>query len=118
MYYINVNGEPVATSNPDKVTKENFLVEPGAENRVWVKLEQYEYDRQTGAKKTIRNQINAVNPGDFDKFATQWKHEGIEMTMLHDPRPELKGNGVADKLAKLKTQMKGGEEKPAKKSSK
>ena len=25
--------------------------------------------------------------------------------MLHDPRPELKGDGVEDKLAKLKSQM-------------
>lgn len=107
MFYIKKNGEPVVTNDPTEVTKENFLVEPGAEDRVWVKLEQYEYDRLTGEKKTIRNQINAVVPGDFDKFARQWKHEGITMTMLHDPRPSMKGEGVAEKLEKLRAKMKG-----------
>lgn len=133
MFYIKKNGEPVVTNDPTEVTQENFLVEPGAEDRVWVKLEQYEYDRLTGEKKTIRNQINAVVPGDFDKFARQWKHEGITMTMLHDPRPSMKGEGVAEKLEKLRAKMhlsedldhnengasdKGEGVKPAKKSGK
>lgn len=123
MYYIKRNGKAFPTNNASEVTKENFLVEPGGENRVWLKLEQYEYDQQTGEKKVIRNQINAVNPGDFDNFAAEWKRQGIVMTLLHDPRLEMQGEGVEAKLAALNARIaeegkSEGEGAPAKPSKK
>ena len=102
MYYIKKNGKAVTTSNPDEVTKENFLVEPGGENRVWVKLTKHEFDQKTGDKIMLVNQINALNPGDFEFCVRDWRQNDITIEMLHDPRPELKGDGVAEKLAKLK----------------
>lgn len=117
MYYIkDKNGEPVATSDPNEVTKENFLVEPGGENRIWVKLTKHEFNQKTGEKKMLVNQINALNPGDFEFCAHNWKQDDITIEMLHDPRPDMKGDGVEDKLAKLKAQM--GEKKVEKKPSK
>lgn len=107
MYYIkDKNGKPKVTSDPDEVTKENFLVEPGAENKVHCKLEKYEFDRETGAKKAVVNQVRADNPGDFERFAPIWKNQGMTITMLHDPREGMERNGVAAKLAKLNAQMK------------
>lgn len=102
MYYIKKNGEPVATTDPNEVTKENFLVEPGGENCVWVKLTKHEFDPKSGDKKMLVNQINAVNPGDFEFCARNWRQNDIEIEMLHDPRSVMKGAGVEDKLAKLK----------------
>ena len=120
MYYIKKNGKAATTSNPDEVTKENFLVEPGGENRVWVKLTKYEFDQKTGDKITLVNQINALNPGDFEFCVHNWRQNDITIEMLHDPRPELKGDGVEEKLAKLKAKMgdKKAEPKGEKKSSK
>jgi len=106
MYYIKgKDGKPKVTSDPDEVTKENFLVEPGAENKVHCKLEKYEFDRETGAKKVVVNQVRADNPGDFERFAPIWKNQGMTITMLHDPREGMERNGVAAKLAKLNAQM-------------
>lgn len=105
MYYIKRNGEPATTTDPSEVTKENFLVEPGGENRVWVKLTKHEFDQKTGNKIMLVNQISSLNPGDFEFCARNWRQNEIEIEMLHDPRPELKGDGVEDKLAKLKNQM-------------
>ena len=105
MYYIKKGKKVVATSDPDEVTKENFLVEPGAENKVHCKLEKYEYDRETGAKKDVVNQVRADNPGDFERFAPIWKRQGMAITILHDPREGMERNGVAAKLAKLNAQM-------------
>lgn len=105
MYYIKRNGVPATTTDPDEVTKENFLVEPGGENRVWVKLTKHEFDQKSGEKRMLVNQINSLNPGDFEFCARNWRQNEIKIEMLHDPRPELKGDGVEDKLAKLKTQM-------------
>ena len=136
MYYIKgKDGKPKVTSDPDEVTKENFLVEPGAENKVHCKLEKYEFDRETGAKKAVVNQVRADNPGDFERFAPIWMNQGMTITMLHDPREGMERNGVAAKLAKLNAQMEAEEAegtpapsfeeaqgeapaKPAKKSSK
>lgn len=101
MYFIKQGKKVIATDDPNEVTKENFVCEPGAENRVWCKLEKYEFDRETGAKKAITNQVRADNPGDFDRFAPVWKRQGMTITMLHDPRPGLQSNDVAAKLAKL-----------------
>ena len=105
MYYIKKGKKIVATSDPDEVTKENFVCEPGAENKVHCKLEKYEFDRETGAKKAVVNQVRADNPGDFERFAPIWKNQGMTITMLHDPREGMERNGVAAKLAKLNAQM-------------
>ena len=102
MYYIKKNGVPTITNDPNEVTKENFLVEPGGENRIWVKLTKHEFDQKTGDKIVLVNQINALNPGDFEFCVRDWRQNDITIEMLHDPRPELKGDGVAEKLAKLK----------------
>ena len=102
MYYIKKNGVPTITNDPNEVTKENFLVEPGGENRIWVKLTKHEFDQKTGDKIMLVNQINALNPGDFEFCVRDWRQNDITIEMLHDPRPELKGDGVAEKLAKLK----------------
>ena len=106
MYYIkDKNGEPVATSDPNEVTKENFLVEPdGAIDRD----EELSEDQKTGEKKMLVNQINSLNPGDADFCFSNWRKDDIDIEMLHDPRPELKGDGVEEKLAKLKAQMNAG----------
>lgn len=101
MYYIKKGKEVVATSDPDEVTKENFVCEPGAENKVHCKLEKYEFDRETGAKKAVTNQVRADNPGDFERFAPIWKRQGMTITMLHDPREGMAKDDVAAKLAKL-----------------
>ena len=106
MYYIkDKNGEPATTTDPNEVTKENFLVEPGGENCVWVKLTKHEFDQKSGDKIMLVNQISSINPGDFEFCARNWRQNDINIEMLHDPRPELKGDGVEDKLAKLKAQM-------------
>ena len=105
MYYIKRNGVPTITNDPNEVTKENFLVEPGGENRIWVKLTKHEFDQKTGDKIMLVNQINALNPGDFEFCVRDWRQNGITIEMLHDPRPELKGDGVEEKLAKLKAKM-------------
>ena len=102
MYYIKKNGVPTITNDPNEVTKENFLVEPGGENRIWVKLTKHEFDQKTGEKIMLVNQINALNPGDFEFCVHNWRQNDITIEMLHDPRPELKGDGVEEKLAKLK----------------
>jgi hypothetical protein len=110
MYYIkDKNGKPKVTSDPDEVTKENFLVEPGAENKVHCKLEKYEFDRETGAKKAVVNQVRADNPGDFERFAPIWKNQGMTITMLHDPREGMEHNSVAAKLAKLNAALEAEE---------
>ena len=101
MYYIKKGKKVVATSDPDEVTKENFVCEPGAENKVHCKLEKYEFDRETGAKKAVTNQVRADNPGDFERFAPIWKRQGMTITILHDPREGVEQNDVAAKLAKL-----------------
>ena len=120
MYYIKKGQKVVATSDPDEVTKENFLVEPGGENCVWVKLTKHEFDQKSGDKIMLVNQISSINPGDFEFCARNWRQNDINIEMLHDPRPELKGDGVEDKLAKLKAQMgeKKAEPKGEKKPSK
>ena len=102
--FIKKGNKVVYTTDPNEVTKENFVCEPGAENRVWCKLEKYEYDKE-GNKETLILQVRADNPGDFNRFAPNWQKSGITITMLHDPRPELKGNGVAEKLAKLNAEL-------------
>jgi hypothetical protein len=110
MYYIkDKNGKPKVTSDPAEVTKENFLVEPGAENKVHCKLEKYEFDRETGAKKAVVNQVRADNPGDFERFAPIWKNQGMTITMLHDPREGMEHNSVAAKLAKLNAALEAEE---------
>lgn len=101
MYYIKKGKKVVATSDPDEVTKENFVCEPGAENKVHCKLEKYEFDRETGEKKAVQNQVRADNPGDFERFAPIWKRQGMTITMLHDPREGVEQDDVAAKLAKL-----------------
>ena len=101
MYYIKKGKKVVATSDPDEVTKENFVCEPGAENKVHCKLEKYEFDRETGEKKAVTNQVRADNPGDFERFAPIWKRQGMTITMLHDPREGVEQDDVAAKLAKL-----------------
>ena len=105
MYYIKKGKKVVATSDPDEVTKENFVCEPGAENRVWCKLEKYEYDRETGEKKAVVNQVRADNPGDFERFAPIWKRQGMTITMLHDSREGVEQDDVAAKLAKMNAKM-------------
>ena len=105
MYYIKKGKKVVATSDPDEVTKENFVCEPGAENKVHCKLEKYEFDRETGAKKAVVNQVRADNPGDFERFAPIWKNQGMTITILHDPREGVEQNDVAAKLAKLNAEM-------------
>ena len=105
MYYIKKGKKVVATSDPDEVTKENFVCEPGAENKVHCKLEKYEFDRETGAKKAVTNQVRADNPGDFERFAPIWKRQGMTITILHDPREGVEQNDVAAKLAKLNAEM-------------
>ena len=105
MYYIKKGKKVVATSDPDEVTKENFVCEPGAENKVHCKLEKYEFDRETGEKKAVTNQVRADNPGDFERFAPIWKRQGMTITMLHDPREGVEQSDVAAKLAKLNAAM-------------
>lgn len=105
MYYIKKGKKVVATSDPDEVTKENFVCEPGAENKVHCKLEKYEFDRETGAKKAVTNQVRADNPGDFERFAPIWKRQGMTITILHDQREGVEQNDVAAKLAKLNAEM-------------
>ena len=105
MYYIKKGKKVVATSDPDEVTKENFVCEPGAENKVHCKLEKYEFDRETGEKKAVTNQVRADNPGDFERFAPIWKRQGMTITILHDPREGVEQNDVAAKLAKLNAEM-------------
>ena len=95
----------VVTNDPNEVTKDNFVCDPDAENKVWCKLEKYEFDRETGAKKAITNQVRADNPGDFDRFAPIWKRQGMTITMLHDPREGMERNDVAAKLAKLNADL-------------
>ena len=119
MYYIKKGKKVVATSDPDEVTKENFVCEPGAENKVHCKLEKYEFDRETGEKKAVTNQVRADNPGDFERFAPIWKRQGMTITMLHDPREGVEQSDVAAKLAKLnaglnenENQNENGEETP------
>lgn len=114
MYFIKKENEIVTTNKVSEVTKENFVVDPEAENRVWVKLELYRFDPDTGEKVTVRNQINAVNVGDFEMFAHEWKRDGIKMTLLHDPRPTMKGEGVAEKLAMLNRRMADKQKKTGK----
>lgn len=120
MYYIKKGKKVVATSDPDEVTPDNFVVEPGGESRIYIKLEKYKFNEDTGEKIAVYNQINAVNPGDFDNFARQWKKDDIKMTMLHDPRPSLPMSGTDAKLAILNERMKAEEEaaKEGKKESK
>lgn len=101
MYFIKKGKKVVPTSDASEVTKENFVCEPGGENRVWCKLEQYEFDRVSGEKKTLVNQIMGENPRDFELFAPQWKRQGMTITMLHDPRGEMQEDDVARKLAIL-----------------
>lgn len=96
----------VFTTDPNEVTKENFVCEPGAENRVWCKLEKYEFDKETGEKKAVMLQVRADNPGDFDRFAPNWQKQGVTITMLHDPRSQKQQNGVAAKLAQLNAKLK------------
>ena len=106
MYYIkDKNGNPKATNDPDEVTKENFLVEPGAENKVWCKLEQWGHGEEPGTKVHVVNQVRADNPGDFERYVTNWKKHGMIITMLYDPREGMNRNDVATKLAKLKASM-------------
>lgn len=105
MYFIKKGKKVVATSDPSEVTKENFVVEPGGENRVWCKLELYEFDKVTGKKITLRNQIMGENPRDFELMAPNWKQEGMTITMLHDPRANMQSDGVEAKLAKLNAQL-------------
>ena len=109
MYYIKKGKKVVATSDPDEVTKENFVCEPGAENKVHCKLEKYEFDRETGEKKAVTNQVRADNPGDFERFAPIWKRQGMTITMLHDPREGMAQDDVIAKLAKLNAQMEAEE---------
>ena len=109
MYYIKKGKKVVPTSDPDEVTKENFVCEPGAENKVHCKLEKYEFDRETGEKKADQNQVRADNPGDFERFAPIWKRQGMTITMLHDPREGVEQDDVAAKLAKLNAQMEAKE---------
>ena len=105
MYYIKKGKKVVATSDPDEVTQANFVCEPGAENKVHCKLEKYEFDRETGEKKAVTNQVRADNPGDFERFAPIWKRQGMTITILHDPREGVEQNDVAAKLAKLNAEM-------------
>jgi hypothetical protein len=108
MYFIKKGKKVVPTSDPDEVTKENFVCEPGAENKVHCKLEKYEFDRETGAKKAVVNQVRADNPGDFERFAPIWKNQGMTITMLHDPREGMQSS-VAAKLAKLNAALEAEE---------
>lgn len=101
MYFIKKGKKVVPTSDAGEVTKENFVCEPGTEEKVWCKLEQYEFDRVTGEKKTIVNQVMGENPRDFEMFAPVWKRQGMTITMLHDPRGEMQEDDVARKLAIL-----------------
>lgn len=104
--FIKNGKEVVITNDPNEVTKENFVCDPDAENKVWCKLEKYEFDKETGEKKTVMLQVRADNPGDFERFAPNWKKSGITITMLHDPRPQMqKGNSEAEKLAKLNAKL-------------
>lgn len=105
MYYIKKGKKVVATGDASEVTKDNFVVEPGGEKRVWCKLEQYEFDRVTGDKKTLVNQVMGENPRDFELFAPQWKRQGMTITMLHDPRGEMQEDDVAAKLAQLNSRL-------------
>lgn len=108
--FIKKGKKVVFTTDPNEVTKENFVCEPGAENRVWCKLEKYEFDKETGKKETVMLQVRADNPGDFDRFAPNWQKQGMTITMLHDPRPQMQSNGVDAKLAKLNAKLKEEEE--------
>ena len=108
MYYIKKGKKVVATSDPDEVTKENFVCEPGAENKVWCKLEQWGHGEEPGTKVHVVNQVRADNPGDFERFAPIWKRQGMTITILHDPREGVEQNDVAAKLAKLNAQMADG----------
>jgi len=105
MYYIKKGKKVVATSDPDEVTKENFVCEPGAENKVWCKLEQWGHGEEPGTKVHVVNQVRADNPGDFERFAPIWKRQGMTITILHDPREGVEQNDVAAKLAKLNAEM-------------
>ena len=120
MYFIKKGKKVVPTTDPNEVTPDNFVVDPGGESRIYIKLEKYKFNEDTGDKIAVYNQINAVNPGDFDNFASQWKKDGIKMTMLHDPRPSLPMSGTDAKLAILNERMKAEEEaaKECKKESK
>lgn len=111
MYYIKKGKKVVPTSDASEVTKENFVCEPGGEKRVWCKLEQYEFDRVSGEKKTLVNQIMGENPRDFELFAPQWKRQGMTITMLHDPRGEMQEDDVARKLAILNAENSEDEDK-------
>ena len=111
----------VVTNDPNEVTKDNFVCDPDAENKVWCKLEKYEFDKETGEKRAVMLQVRADNPGDFERFAPNWQKSGVTITMLHDPRAAMpKGDGVAEKLAKLnaglnenENQNENGEETPS-----
>ena len=105
MYYIKKGKKVVATSDPDEVTKGNFVCEPGGENKVHCTIDKYELDAGTGAKKAVTNQVRADNPGDFERFAPIWKRQGMTITILHDPREGVEQNDVAAKLAKLNAEM-------------
>ena len=107
----------VPTTDPNEVTPDNFVVEPGGESRIYIKLEKYKFHEDTGEKIAVFNQINAVNPGDFDNFVSQWKKDDIKLTMLYDPRPSLPMSGTDAKLAILNERMKA-EEKAAKEETK
>ena len=103
--FIKKGKQVVVTNDPNEVTKDNFVCDPDAENKVWCKLEKYEFDKETGEKKAVMLQVRADNPGDFERFAPIWKNQGMTITMLHDPRESMERNGVAAKLAKLNAQM-------------
>ena len=106
--FIKKGKKVVTTDDPNEVTKENFVCDPDAENKVWCKLEKYEFDKETGEKKAVMLQVRADNPGDFERFAPNWQKSGVTITMLHDPRAAMpKGDGVAEKLAKLNAKFGG-----------
>jgi hypothetical protein len=117
MYFIKKGKKVVPTTDPNEVTPDSFVVEPGGESRIYIKLEKYKFHEDTGEKIAVFNQINAVNPGDFDNFVSQWKKDGIKLTMLYDPRPSLPMSGTDAKLAILNERMKA-EEKAAKEETK
>ena len=104
--FIKKGKQVVVTNDPNEVTKDNFVCDPDAENKVWCKLEKYEFDKETGEKRAVMLQVRADNPGDFERFAPNWQKSGVTITMLHDPRAAMpKGDGVAEKLAKLNSKL-------------
>ena len=104
--FIKKGKQVVVTNDPNEVTKDNFVCDPDAENKVWCKLEKYEFDKETGEKRAVMLQVRADNPGDFERFAPNWQKSGVTITMLHDPRPAMpKGDGTAEKLAKLNAKL-------------